>query len=55
MVTGANRPELFDVEADPAERRNVIAQHPELAKRLGDELKAWMATEVAESGSASLR
>ncbi len=37
--------ELFDVEADPAERRNVAAEHPELARKLRGELKAWLATE----------
>ena len=44
-ITNGGRPELFDVEADPAERRNVVAEHPELAKRLAAELKAWLATE----------
>ena len=48
VITHGGRPELFDVEADPAERRNIIAEHPELAKQLGDELKAWLATERAE-------
>jgi arylsulfatase A len=37
--------ELFDVEADPAERRNIIAEHGELATQLRSELKAWLATE----------
>ena len=45
VITNGGRPELFDVEADPAERRNVIAEHPDLAKRLNTELKAWLATE----------
>src|SRR5205823_5492047 len=45
VVTQGGRPELFDVEADPAERRNAIAEHPETAKRLQSELKAWLATE----------
>ena len=34
VITNGGRPELFDVEADPAERRNVIAEHPDLAKQL---------------------
>jgi arylsulfatase A-like enzyme len=46
VVTGSNRPELFDVENDPAERRSVIAEYPKLAKELEDELKAWLATET---------
>jgi arylsulfatase A len=40
--------ELFDVEADPAERRNIIAGNPELATRLRSELKAWLATEARD-------
>jgi len=48
VITNGGRPELFDVEADPAERRNVVAEHPDLAKRLGAELKAWLATERAD-------
>jgi len=45
VVTSGGKPELFDVERDPAERRNLIAEHPELARTLQDELKAWLATE----------
>ncbi|MBV8230106.1 MAG: sulfatase-like hydrolase/transferase [Planctomycetaceae bacterium] len=47
VITGDERPELFDIEADPAERRNVIAEHPELARDLRRALQAWLATEVA--------
>ncbi len=39
------RPELFDVEADPAERRSLAAQYPDEAKALEAALKAWLATE----------
>jgi arylsulfatase A-like enzyme len=45
VVTNGGRPELFDVEADPGERRNAVAEHPELSERLQAELKAWLATE----------
>ncbi|MGB7159604.1 MAG: sulfatase-like hydrolase/transferase [Tepidisphaeraceae bacterium] len=45
VITGANAPELFDVEADSGERINQQADHPELAKQLKGELDAWMATE----------
>ncbi len=45
VITQGGRPELFDVDADPAERRNVVAEHPDVAKRLAADLKAWMATE----------
>ncbi len=45
VVTNDGKPELFDVLADPAERRNVSAQHPEISKQLHDQLNAWIATE----------
>jgi hypothetical protein len=45
-IPGGNRPEMFNVETDPAERRSVIAKHPKLAKELEEELKAWLATET---------
>jgi arylsulfatase A len=48
VVVNDGTPELFDVEADPAERRNAIAEHPELAGKLRSELKAWLATEIRE-------
>ncbi len=49
VITGGNRPELFDVEADPAERRSIIAEHDALAKQLQKELKDWLATETEEA------
>jgi arylsulfatase A len=48
VITNEGRPELFNVEIDPAERRNAIAEHPELARQLQGELKAWLATEIKE-------
>ena len=49
VITHGDRPELFNVEADVGERRNVIAEHPELAKQLQKELKEWLATETEAS------
>lgn len=49
VITGTNAPELFDVVNDPAERRSIIAQHPELAQQLRKELNAWLATETEEA------
>jgi arylsulfatase A-like enzyme len=46
VVTNGGKPELFDVAADPAERRDLAAGRPEACRRLQDELKAWLATEV---------
>jgi arylsulfatase A-like enzyme len=48
VVTEGGRPELFDVAADPAERRNIAAEHPEVAQRLQAGLNAWLATEIQE-------
>jgi arylsulfatase A-like enzyme len=45
VVTGNNRPELFDVVKDPAERRNIAAQFPRVAQSLNQELQGWIATE----------
>ena len=38
VVTGGGKTELYDVVGDPAERRDVSAEHPELTKELRDEL-----------------
>jgi hypothetical protein len=46
VVTRAGKPELFDVETDPAERRDVSAQYPDLTRRLRSELNAWLETET---------
>ncbi len=45
VIVNNGPPELFDVEADPAERRNIIAEHGDLAKKLRADLTAWLATE----------
>jgi len=47
VITGKeNRPELFDVVNDPAERRNILAEQPALGKQLQQELNQWLKTEV---------
>jgi arylsulfatase A-like enzyme len=48
VIVNNGQPELFDVQADPAERRNIIAEHGELVPRLRADLKAWLATEIHE-------
>ena len=45
VVINGGKPELFDVAADQCERRNIVAEHPALAKRLQGELTKWLATE----------
>jgi arylsulfatase A len=44
VVTHGSKPELFDVVADPAERIDLSAQHPELTRQLREELDAWLKT-----------
>jgi arylsulfatase A-like enzyme len=39
-------PALFDLEADPGERRNVVAKHSDVANLFADELRAAFAGEV---------
>ncbi len=36
--------ELFDLAADPAESKNLAAQHPEIVKKLSAQVEAWVAT-----------
>ena len=48
VIVNDGSPELFDVEADPGERRNIIAEHDEIAARLRADLKAWLATETRD-------
>jgi arylsulfatase A len=46
VVTGGGKAELYDVETDPAERRNVAASCPEIASQLRTELDTWLETET---------
>ena len=46
VITRGGKPELFDVEGDPAERRDISAQYPELTRQLRAELDAWLKTET---------
>ena len=36
--------ELFDLIADPAESKNLVAQHPDIVKNLSAKVEAWVAT-----------
>lgn len=45
VITSRGAAELFDVEKDPAERRNIAAGHP-LVAQLRKELEDWLATET---------
>ena len=46
VITRGGKAELFDVEGDPAERRDVSADHLDLTKQLKAELKDWLKTET---------
>ncbi len=41
LLRGGPREYLFDLEADPGEKHNLLARHPEIAVRLRDHLKVW--------------
>src|SRR5262249_12584714 len=49
VVTGNNPPELFDVVEDPAERRNLFAEHRAQGQKMRKALTAWLATETEAS------
>ena len=36
--------ELYNITADPAESKNVAAQHPDIVKMLSAKVEAWVAT-----------
>ncbi|MFT5498595.1 MAG: hypothetical protein ACI9TH_004010, partial [Kiritimatiellia bacterium] len=40
----ADKVELYDLLADPEEKDNLIAQHPEVAAGMQRQLKAWVAS-----------
>jgi len=41
LLRGGPREYLFDLAADPGEKQNLLAKHPDIASRLRDQLKAW--------------
>lgn len=45
VITGDNKPEMFDVERDPQERIDVKVQHADELKKMEQGLKDWLATE----------
>lgn len=45
-----NGEELYDLSNDPGEQRNVIAEHPELARRLRSAYEKWFAEVSRECG-----
>ena len=45
IINGGNRPELYNVAADPAERRTIDEELPSKTKALTAALEQWLATE----------
>ena len=45
VIVRGGKPELYDVSADPSERRDLAATNPQRVKQLQAELNAWLATE----------
>jgi len=41
LLRGGPREYLFDLVADPGEKQNLLAKHPDIASRLRDHLKLW--------------
>jgi len=48
VVNEGGKPELYDVVNDPAERRDLSAQYPDLTGQLRTALGAWLRTEVPQ-------
>jgi len=46
VATGGNKPELFNIELDPAERKNIGGDHADELKAMSDGLHAWLKTET---------
>jgi len=44
LVQGRGKPQLYDLQADPGEKTNLAAEHPELVKELLALHEAWRAT-----------
>ena len=53
--SGAEVRELFDLRADPAEKKDVAADHPEEVARLSRQLRAWQESVLASLTGADYR
>jgi arylsulfatase A-like enzyme len=47
---GGPMQELYDLDSDPEEQQNVLAEYPEVARELEAKLKAWVARRLEETG-----
>jgi arylsulfatase A-like enzyme len=50
-----DRGELYDVDADPGETKNLIDSHPETAERLADRTTAWLAGQAERAKERASR
>ncbi len=55
LIFDGGRPLLFNIKADVGERRNLIAQRPEIARRLRSLLDAWQADVDGEAKKTAAR
>jgi arylsulfatase A-like enzyme len=44
VIKRGGKCELYDIAADPSERRDISAAHPDRVERLRSELKEWLAS-----------
>ncbi len=47
---GGPMKELYDLDADPQEQRNVVEQFPDVAHELDGKLRSWVETRLRETG-----
>ena len=52
---GASEKELFDLRADPAERNDLAAKHPDEVARLYRQLRTWQESVLASLTGADYR
>jgi arylsulfatase len=52
---GEPRRELFDLDADPAEKTDLASQHPAIAKKLHDQLHSWQSSVLKSLSEADYR
>jgi len=48
-----NAEELYRIDEDPREERNVVSEHPELAKRFREEIRRWIEDVTARTKAAT--
>jgi len=51
LIKEGNRLYLFDISSDPREQRNLVKQHPDVVRRLENELRKWYEEILADDGS----